>query len=170
MHRFTWDLRYPGPWQSATRPEGPNGPVAVPGLYSVRLTAGAWVSQRPLTIVEDPRVLKDNVNQSDLREQFDHNMRVLALVSDANKTVQRLRAAQAKATGETKAKLNDLAASLITPSIRYSQPGLVTHITYLYGMTNATDQKPGRDAIERYGVLRKALDQRIAELDAILKQ
>ena len=31
MHRFTWDLRYPGAWVSATRPEGPNGPAAVPG-------------------------------------------------------------------------------------------------------------------------------------------
>ena len=46
MHRFTWDLRYPGPWQSATRPEGPNGPAAVPGKYAVRLTDGAWTSAR----------------------------------------------------------------------------------------------------------------------------
>jgi hypothetical protein len=57
---------------------------------------------------------------------------------------------------------------LITPSIRYSQPELQTHITYLYGMTNATDQKIGRDAIDRYEVLRKELDQRIAELNKIL--
>jgi hypothetical protein len=34
-HRVTWNLRYPGPWQSATRPEGPNGPEAVPGKYAV---------------------------------------------------------------------------------------------------------------------------------------
>jgi hypothetical protein len=45
----------------------------------------------------------------------------------------------------------------------------VTHITYLYGMTNATDQKVGRDAVERYTYLRKELDRRIAELDSILK-
>ncbi|MGH3183718.1 MAG: hypothetical protein ACRDOE_17715, partial [Streptosporangiaceae bacterium] len=31
MHRFTWDLRYPGPWESAAQPQGPNGPIAVPG-------------------------------------------------------------------------------------------------------------------------------------------
>ena len=31
MHRITWDLRYPGPWMSAARPDGPNGPEAVPG-------------------------------------------------------------------------------------------------------------------------------------------
>ncbi len=40
LHRFTWDLRYPGPWQSPARPEGPNGPTAVPGKYAVRLHGG----------------------------------------------------------------------------------------------------------------------------------
>jgi hypothetical protein len=35
-------------------------------------------------------------------------------------------------------------------------------------LTNATDQKIGRDAIERYNVLRKALNERIAQLNKIL--
>ena len=76
MHRFTWDLRYPGPWMSKTRPEGPNGPVAVPGKYSVRLTAGAFHATQPLTVVEDPRIVKAGVTTADLREQFEHNLRV----------------------------------------------------------------------------------------------
>jgi hypothetical protein len=61
-----------------------------------------------------------------------------------------------------------LASHLITPSIRYSQPELQTHITYLYSLTTATDQKIGKDAVERYGVLRKELDGRIAELNKIV--
>ena len=61
MHRFTWDLRYPGPWQSAARPEGPNGPAAVPGKYSVRLTVGSWTATQPLHLIEDPRIAKDGV-------------------------------------------------------------------------------------------------------------
>ena len=61
-----------------------------------------------------------------------------------------------------------LASHLITPSIRYSQPELQTHITYLYSETTATDQKIGRDTIERYEALRKELDARIAELNRIL--
>ena len=85
-----------------------------------------------------------------------------------NKTLARLRAARATATGEKLSSLNDLAADLITPAIRYSKPELQTQVTYLYSMTNATDQKIGRDAIERYRVLRKALDERIAELNKIL--
>src|ERR1051326_6056610 len=75
-HRFTWDLRYPGAWMNANRPEGPNGPTAVPGKYSVRLTAGSWTQTQPLTIVEDPRVTSTGVTQSDLQEQFDHNVKV----------------------------------------------------------------------------------------------
>ena len=167
MHRFTWDLRYVGPWQSATRPEGANGPVAVPGKYSVRLTDGAWTSTQPLTIVEDPRVLKDGVTVTDLREQFDHNIRVRDMVSEVNQTVAKVRAAMESTQGNTLTSLKELASQLITPPIRYSKPELQTHITYLYGMTNLTDQKIGRDAIERYNALRKELDARIAELSKI---
>jgi len=85
-----------------------------------------------------------------------------------NRTLARLRTARASATGEKLASLNDLAADLITPPIRYSKPELQAHIAYLYTLTNATDQKIGRDAIERYKVLRKALDERIAQLNRIL--
>ena len=60
------------------------------------------------------------------------------------------------------------AAKLLTPSVRYSQPGLQAHITYLYGMTNQADQKVGRDAVERYRVLRRELDAIQAEARAAL--
>jgi len=173
MHRFTWDLRYPGAWMSANRPEGPNGPMAVPGKYSVRLTTEAWTFVQALTVVEDPRVTKSGVTTEDLREQFDHNLRVIALVSDVNRMVARVRAAQASLRGnpadaEKLAKVNELASHLITPSIRYSKPELQTHITYLYSLTTGTDQRIGQDAVERYAELKKELDQRTAELNAIL--
>jgi photosystem II stability/assembly factor-like uncharacterized protein len=171
MHRFTWDLRYPGPWLTNARPEGPNGPVAAPGKYAVRLTVGTWTATQPLTLIEDPRVTKEGVTTADLRQQFDHNMRVRDLVSDMNRTVARLHAALAAAAnekdGDTQARLNDLASHLITPSIRYSKPELQTHVTYLYTMTNNTDQKVGRDALDRYPVLRKELDARMAELEKL---
>ncbi|MCX6631561.1 MAG: hypothetical protein NTW28_28445 [Candidatus Solibacter sp.] len=174
MHRFTWDLRYPGAWQSAARPESPNGPSAVPGRYAVRLTVGAWNATQPFTLTEDPRITGAGVTTENLREQFDHNMKVRDLVSDVNRTVSRIRAGLAAMAGKpdsaaTLASLKDLAASLITPTVRYSKPELQTHITYLYSETNSTDQKIGRDAVERYNALRKELDQRIAQLNNILK-
>jgi hypothetical protein len=167
MHRFTWDLRYPGPWMSNARQQGPNGPMAPPAQYSVRLTVGSWTSTKPLSIKEDPRVVASGVTDADLREQFEHNMRVRDLVTEVNQTVARLREAQSKSSGD-QGKLKELASHLITPPIRYSKPELQTHITYLYGMTNNSDQKIGRDAIERYQALRKELDARVAELNQIL--
>jgi hypothetical protein len=166
LHRFTWDLRYPGPWQNERRPEGPNGPVAVPGKYAVRLTVGSWTATEPLTIVEDPRITKTGVTTADLAEQFDHNMKVRELVTDVNKLVARVRAAQSRQ--KDNAALNTLASHLITPAIRYSKPELQTHLTYLYSLTTATDQKIGHDAVERFGELRKELDARVAELNKLL--
>ncbi|HEX7546615.1 MAG TPA: hypothetical protein VF368_07790, partial [Gemmatimonadaceae bacterium] len=173
MHRMTWDLRYPGPMNGAGV-EGGNGPAAVPGSYSVRLTAGAIKQTQPLTVVEDPRILRDGITLEDLKAQFNHNMAVRELVSDANKTVARLRAAQQKLRGATGAqadqlaKLNALAEKLITSPIRYSEPKLLTHITYLYSMTNGADQKPGKDAVDRLKVLRTDLDAKKKELDKIV--
>ncbi|HEX3875415.1 MAG TPA: hypothetical protein VHW24_00420 [Bryobacteraceae bacterium] len=173
MHRVTWDLRYPGPWQSAARPEGPNGPVGVPGKYSVRLTSGSYVNTQPLTVVEDPRNAAAGVALSDLSEQFTHNMRVRDLVSEINQLVARIRAAQQSLKGKAASAnqldaVDSLASHLITPSIRYSKPELQTHITYLYQMTNSVDEKPGNDALERYQELKKELDTRKAEADKLL--
>jgi hypothetical protein len=117
-------------------------------------------------------VLASGVTAADLQEQFDHNMRVMALVRDANAAVARVRAAEA----ELKAKpdpaksqaLAPIAARLITPPVRYSAPGLLSHATYLYSETNEGDQKVGRDAIERYAELRKQLDALTADLDRVL--
>lgn len=162
MHRFTWDLRYPGPWVSARNPEGPNGPVAVPGKYQVRMTAGSFTATQPFMLIEDPRITKDGVTTADLKEQFDHNMRARDLVSDVNKMVARIRSAPKNA------QLDALASHIIMPAIRYSKPELQTHIQYLYTLTNGADQKPGRDAEERYEVLRKELDGRLAELNKLL--
>ena len=159
---------------SAARPEGPNGPMMPPGKYAVRLTAGNYTSTQSFNVLEDPRVAKDGVTVSDLREQYEHNIKVRDLVSETNKAVARVRAAQTAYKGslgveaETLAKVNEVASHLITPTIRYSQPALQSHVTYLYGEDNNTDQKVGHDAINRYIELKKELDQRSAELLKIL--
>ena len=61
-----------------------------------------------------------------------------------------------------------LATKLLTEPVRYGRPGLQAHITYLAGMTTNVDQKIGRDAIERYQVLKKELDALRLEADQIL--
>ncbi|MCX5768100.1 MAG: hypothetical protein NTZ43_12850 [Gemmatimonadetes bacterium] len=170
MHRLTWDLRYPGPWQSERVPEGGNGPMAVPGAYAVRLTVGAWSDTKKFTLIEDPRVTADGITTADLQAQFAHNMKLRDLVSDANRAVSRIRAGQTQFRTDAPMlqKVNALASQLITPPIRYSQPELATHITYLYSMTNGADQKVPKDAVERLGVLRKQLDALVQQINALL--
>ena len=72
------------------------GPAAVPGTYSARLTRGTTVQTQSFTVAEDPRVLRDGVTLEDLKDQFNHNIRARDLVSDVNKTVARVRAAQTR--------------------------------------------------------------------------
>ena len=87
-----------------------------------------------------------------------------------------MREAQAKLKGATgadaaKAKAVDaIAAKLLTEPVRYGKPGLQAHITYLAGMTSRGDQKVGRDALERYAVLKKELDAINADLARVLGQ
>ena len=167
----------PSPSDGPKRPKVPDGPVAAPGDYTVVLTAGSFTARQPLHIVEDPRVTAEGVTTADLSAQLAHNLDVLKLANDANLADWRIQAAQdelkahpdAAHPDQAKAKaLQAVADALITPRIRYSQPALQTQATYLYGETNATDQKVSRDALERYAALRPQIDAVMAELDRIL--
>ncbi|MCC7194718.1 MAG: hypothetical protein IT356_04080 [Gemmatimonadaceae bacterium] len=174
LNRFTWDLRYPGAWQNAANPEGPNGPLAPPGAYSVALTVGGATTKVPLRVVEDPRVRRDGITTADLKALFAHNIRARDLVSDLNRTLARVRSAQQRlggATGaaaDTLARLDGIAARLVTPAARYSKPELQTQVTYLYSMTTQADQRLPKDAADRYTVLRKQLEEIQADLTRLL--
>jgi photosystem II stability/assembly factor-like uncharacterized protein len=77
MHRWVWDLRYTTP--TATRyeypisavphdtPRTPQGTLALPGTYTVRLTANGKALTAPLTIKMDPRV---TTSSNDLESLF----------------------------------------------------------------------------------------------------
>jgi len=170
MHRFTWDLRYPGPWQSERVPEGGNGPMAVPGTYQVKLTVGTWSETKKFTLVEDPRVTADGITLADLQAQFAHNIKVRDLVSESNRAVARIRAAQTQYRSDDAmlAKVNEIGAKLITAPVRYSEPELATHVSYLYQMTNGADQRVPKDAADRLVVLRKQLDVIVKQINALL--
>jgi photosystem II stability/assembly factor-like uncharacterized protein len=66
MHRWVWDLRYAPPVSSDhgypisavpySTPEGPEGPMALPGSYVARLTVEGRHYEAPLIVKRDPRV------------------------------------------------------------------------------------------------------------------
>lgn len=161
LNRFVWDVRHQA------------GPTLPPGQYQVRLKVGPTTLTVPLTVAIDPRVAEDGVTLADLQEQFEHNMRMRELVTSVNQLVSRVRDAQSKLKGTTNeteklSSLNALASKLMTEPVRYGKPGLQAHITYLAGMTANVDQKIGRDALERYAVLKKQLDQARTEFERVL--
>lgn len=149
--------------------------MAVPGKYSAELSRGpGHVVELPFTLLADPKMVNDGVTVAVMKEQYDVSMKVRDLVSDASMLSARIREAKRRlgnATGaaaDTVRMLNAVEARLITPPIRYSKPELLTHITYLYSLTNQADQKLGRDVTERYDFLKKEFDALKAETDRIL--
>jgi photosystem II stability/assembly factor-like uncharacterized protein len=154
INRFAWDIRNQA------------GVTLPPGQYQVRLKTGNTNLTQPFTVAVDPRVAADGVTVSDLQEQFDHNMRMRDLVSSVNQLVTRVREAIGKSPNDQ--RIISLAGKLLNEPVRYGKPGLQAHITYLASMTSNVDQKIGRDAVERYQVLKKELDTLRAEADRVL--
>jgi hypothetical protein len=108
------------------------------------------------------------VTVADLREQYEHNTKMNAMVVEVDALIERVRAAQESGDDALQRRIEPIAEKLITAPIRYSSPGLRDHITYLRGMTARVDMKIGRDAIARHEVLRGELDEVTREAEAIL--
>jgi len=154
LNRFAWDVRNQA------------GITLPPGRYQVRLKTGNTKLTQSFSVLIDPRVAADGVTLSDLQEQFEHNMRMRDLVSGVNQLATRVREAIGKTPNDQ--RIIALAGKLLNEPVRYGKPGLQTHITYLASMTSTVDQKIGRDAVERYQVLKKEFDTLRAEADRIL--
>jgi hypothetical protein len=172
LNRLVWDMSYAGPWSANAGQRGRSGPMAAPGRYTVRLTSGGQTMTQPLELRADPRALKDGITQAALDAQLAHNLRVRDLVSDANAAAEELRAARRRAAGGDSAAavppaLAEIEREQLTPPIRYSRPGLQSHITYLYSMTLGADQPVSRDAADRYAELRRQLDELRGKIRAL---
>jgi hypothetical protein len=145
-----------------------------PGTYRVTMTSGAYKSTQPWRILIDPRVAMDGVTAADLREQYAHNIRMREMSGEVQRVQRRLQdaanrlASSSGAQADTLKRVQAILSRVNDQPVRYGKPGLATHVRYLAGMTTQADQKIGRDAIERYGVLRKELDAIERETDALL--
>jgi photosystem II stability/assembly factor-like uncharacterized protein len=118
MHRFVWDLREPPPLATSQdlpisavphdTPRVPEGPLVLPGIYTVRLDVDGHTMQRPLAVVMDPRVV---ISNEALAAQY---LLAARLMSLANKSYD----AVAKARGNAVAtaaftRINETAAALL---------------------------------------------------------
>lgn len=150
--RYVWDLR------------DDLGVLVVPGMYRVRLTAGAWTSTQPLEVRIDPRLPKDNVTIEDLQQQYDFNVRLRKTMAEAREFASRVETALRSATGERKETLEAVRRALITDrGYAYPQPMLVDQFNSVWRVSNAADARVSSEAIRRFNDL-------VTELQALKKR
>jgi photosystem II stability/assembly factor-like uncharacterized protein len=91
LNRFAWDMRVegarklPGEVMAEYRNRGP---IALPGQYTVQLTANGKTVSAPLELKADPRI---QVQEADLVKQFELEMQIRSLLSDLHDTVRQIR-------------------------------------------------------------------------------
>ncbi len=94
MHQWYWDTRYAAPAGAPVGRRGSaEGPWAVPGQYTVRLTVGGQVFTQPLTLKMDPRM---SVSQADLTKQFELAQQIGELISQNSAALREARQLRAK--------------------------------------------------------------------------
>ena len=133
------------------------GPLVAPGTYQVRLSVGEWTQSRPIEVRVDPRVAAAGVTQADLQEQVDLLLKLGDAVADARALAVKLQSARdaAKADAGRAKSIQALVDRLVTANIVYPTPMLIDQLSNIARMAGQADQKPGRDAFQRYGDLMK---------------
>ena len=194
MNRFIWDMRYP----DAERVPGAvlwggsvAGPIAVPGIYQVKLTIGEESHIREWEWKKDPRV---EPSTQELREQFDFLIEVRDKLSEINRAVNQLRRVRAKIdqvsneikgrpeaaavleeAKKVKAQLTAVEEILIQAKSKSSQDPLNypvkldDKIAALATLTAGADARPTDQSRELFRELADRADAEIVNLKAILE-
>jgi len=103
MHRWVWDLRYAAPFATTrgypisavprATPAGPEGPLALPGRYLVRLTVETQRFEVPLTVKVDPRV---RLASGALEDQLRLATELAGLLSESSRALLAAKSEQAQ--------------------------------------------------------------------------
>ncbi len=196
LHRFVWDFRYPDPPASeheypisaiyGDTPRGPQGVLALPGTYTVRLTVDGKVLTQPLKLRMDPRV---PTSPEGLAEQFTLAMRISDALRKDDEALKGIRAYRAKlkerlekaVRPEEKEKLTALdqkAAELQgTPVRRRGRRGaaptekdfgrIAGELLGLLDVIESTDAAPTTQAVAATADLEKALESALARWEEL---
>ena len=119
MHRINWDIRYDSPpafshsyeinANPGETPASPEGPLALPGVYTLRLKVDGRTYTQTVTVKNDPR---SPASAADLRAQHDLQMKIDAGAREAwdgYHQVTAMRAALASALKSSAAEIADAA-------------------------------------------------------------
>ena len=194
LNTFSWNLRYPDAstfrnmimWAA-----GSQGPVAVPGTYTVRMKVNGVTQSQSFRVVKDPR---SKATQAELDQQFAFLMKVQAEANKANDAVKLVRNIRSQVADRI-AKLpeakresfrtssNALLATLTSAEENIYQTKnrsgqdplnypirLNNKIAALAGVAASTDARPTDQTLEVYRVLSAQLDTELARIRSALNQ
>ena len=191
IHRFVWNLREEGAIRLAGNKTGGDlneGPWALPGAYTVRLTVGSSVQTQRFDVVNDLRVQTPFAH---LEEQHTVLLRIRDAVSDGYRAVQTLRTVRDQVQSWQKllperadidsaataiiAKLAPIEDALVLPGDQkdnyhlVQRPRLNDAIGALVPTIGTADARPTEQAaalVEQYSA---AIQAQVALLDEVLQ-
>ncbi|MCR9286651.1 MAG: hypothetical protein NXI23_04585 [Bacteroidetes bacterium] len=171
LNRFKWDMRHYGVWDKDALRSGRGGPMVSPGKYIVRLNLNGETLEHHFQISINPKIEISGVSQADLSAQEELTLKVRDLRSEAKlvlyKTSIKKKALEKVAKSGLPISSNNpkeidrlisIEKQLTTQEGRYMRPMLLDQLRYLASMLDRADQKPGKDAYERYEELKKWLE------------
>ena len=190
VHRWVWNLRYADP-VSATHgypisavphatPRQPEGPLALPGSYLVRLTVDGRKLEQPLTLKADPRV---RLPEGALAEQLRLATELAGLLTDSSQALLAAQSEQAQlqalkpagaaaqAVADYQAQLSALLESKEEKSEPPQKPageavllpGVQGHISALYAELLRGDAPPTAAQLAATAIARESLAGLLAE-------
>jgi photosystem II stability/assembly factor-like uncharacterized protein len=157
-HRFVWDLRGPRPraesydysiaaiWGEDT-PIEPEGPLVVPGSYTVRLTAGGTTVTQALTVEPDPRA---SASRADYVQQYELATRTATEMERTADALAQVRARRKKADAPDAKQLESAEKVLGRLSARLSG---------LFSTIESGDAAPSVQAVAELADIHAALEK-----------
>jgi photosystem II stability/assembly factor-like uncharacterized protein len=187
MNRFVWDLRYDDPAQipgAFYEGEAPRGPLAMPGKYTLKLTAGGKVMTQTLTMKLDPR---SRGSEGALEKKFELAMEAYHDQDALHRAVNDIRAIRSIITSQQKmlagkpgsaaivaegnAVLKSAApieATLMQVAIKGSEanlnyPGMLNEQIYAFaGLLDDSDTAPTKQELDTYADMHMRLQAQLA--------
>ena len=151
--RFVWNLRYSGAKQlkNTLVDEGTlDGPMAVPGDYSVRLIAGKDTLSRSFTLVADPRVTTPAV---ELARQFELVTKVRDRITDVSNGVERIEDLQSQLDERVKQAKDQTSSKKIADAVKPLRAKLEVIRAELYEVGCHVDQCSLDQPVKLYNIL-----------------
>jgi photosystem II stability/assembly factor-like uncharacterized protein len=191
LNRFVWDMRYPPasavPGDFGTK-DYLDGPVAVPGRYSVTLRVGDTEQTAGFTILKDARI---TATQEDLESQFELLLRIRDLLSETNENILALRNLRQQveqwrgrlAEGQAEdiradavriiETLDEIELVLIQPraesSLQFPE-GLNAKLAKLTAFIDLDDARPTRQAAEQFQNLSEKINGHLARYRKVVRE